>query len=298
MNFLTINISQLSLNMMIDYSAYKTKLLKKQTLGQGFIEQEVLKRLLDKLSFILIKPKRVLCIGSSHLNLAGNMQKIFPTADIHLCDLTNISPHTLPKNVTAIQCDIDKGLPYKANYFDLVISNLTLHKLDHTEHFIHQLKHILTVNGMGLFSLLGLDTLKEIAQAWAIVDKSPHIHPFFDMHDIGDITLKAGFLNPVLDVETLCLTYSNALKALTDIRALNDPLAHQHMRTTLTGKNKWQQFITALEMPLDHQQKIGITYEIIYGHVVKQGSNTSKLNQDNTAKITLDTLKQTLKQKQ
>ena len=112
------------------------------------------------------------------------------------------------------------------------------------------------------------------------------------MHDIGDLALQAGFEQPVLDVEIIKLTYNTTDKVIQDIKALHDPLAHTAMRQTLTGKKRWYKFTGQLKI----NSPIKITYEIIYGHMIKQDTNTAKLK-NNAAKITLESLKETLTRK-
>jgi malonyl-CoA O-methyltransferase len=281
---------------MFDYTLYKKKILSNKKINTaGFIEIEILDRLMDKLSFIKINPKNILCVGSSFGQLSQLMREKYPKANITCCDLltesitSSISQSTRIKHITQ---DIDLELPYQDNYFDLIISNLLLHKLDHTEHFIREVKRTLVNQGMCLFSMFGVETLKEVAIAWQQIDTHSHIQPFFDMHDIGDLALKAGFEQPVLDVEFIKFTYKQAKKAIQDIQELNDPLALENMRKTLTGKKRWNHFTQQLEAI----SPITITYEVIYGHIVKQVKNVSKLK-NNTAKVSIESLKETLNRK-
>jgi len=280
---------------MINYTLYKTKVLSSNNIESGFIEKEVLNRLLGKLDFILLKPQRILCIGNCCNLLISALKIRFPHAEIIY--LNCVKSQSLNKQEKYILCDIDTGLPFQANTFDFIISNLVLHKLEHTEHFIREIKRILEPEGMCLFSLLGMDTLKEISSAWKKVDNLAHVHDFYDMHDIGDLLLKVGFLNPVLDAENLMFTYTKYLQAFADIKDLNDPLAHEQMRMSLTGKNRWNAFIQQLKnLTLNRDGKIQMTYEIIYGHVIKPKKETAKLIK-NQVTVTLDSLKQSLKRK-
>ena len=43
----------------------------------------------------------------------------------------------------------------------------------------------------------------ELRDAWAQADDGTHVHPFTDMHDIGDGLIRAGLVEPVLDVSPL-----------------------------------------------------------------------------------------------
>jgi hypothetical protein len=52
--------------------------------------------------------------------------------------------------------------------------------------------------------------IKELKKSWAVVDNKPHVNTFADMHDIGDQLLQSGFQSPVMEMETLTLTYTTA----------------------------------------------------------------------------------------
>jgi malonyl-CoA O-methyltransferase len=41
----------------------------------------------------------------------------------------------------------------------------------------------------------------------SVAIKKPHVNTFADMHDIGDQLLQSGFQSPVMEMETLTLTY-------------------------------------------------------------------------------------------
>ena len=279
---------------MIDYTAYKRKVMAFSATEPGFIEREVAERLMDKLSFIHTEPRNILCLGSCFGELDNQLQERYPDARVVTADLLPIE--AMPPQQSGSQrvsADLDAGLPFASGCFDLVLSNLLLHKLDHTEHFMHELKRVLVPEGMALFTLFGVETLEEIARAWARVDRFAHVHPFFDMHDLGDLALRVGFKTPVLDSEKVTLTYSTPDQAIEDIRALNDPLAHTEMRRGLTGKSLWGGFLAALSAQ-GSPEGIGVSYELVYAHVIRPPHETAVL-QDNEARVTLDSLRQSLK---
>jgi malonyl-CoA O-methyltransferase len=73
---------------------------------------------------------------------------------------------------------------------------------------------VLKNNGLILFSTFGPNTLKELKKSWAVVDNKPHVNTFADMHDIGDQLLQSGFQSPVMEMETLTLTYQSVTDLL------------------------------------------------------------------------------------
>ena len=54
-------------------------------------------------------------------------------------------------------------------------------------------------NGLFIFTTVGLDTLKELRQAFASVDAQDHVNAFYDMHEIFElIQLIQIFMQQVL----------------------------------------------------------------------------------------------------
>ena len=79
---------------------------------------------------------------------------------------------------------------------------------------------VLRVGGLLSFTTLGPDTLKEIRTSFAGLDRHTHVNRFIDMHDVGDMLVRAGFANPVMDMEYLTLTYADAGAMMRELKAL------------------------------------------------------------------------------
>jgi malonyl-CoA O-methyltransferase len=62
-------------------------------------------------------------------------------------------------------------------------------------------RRVLRVDGLLMFSNFGPDTFRELRNAFAAMDETPHTLPFVDMHDFGDQLVEAGFTTPVMDME-------------------------------------------------------------------------------------------------
>jgi malonyl-CoA O-methyltransferase len=120
--------------------------------------------------------------------------------------------------------------------------------------------------GLLLFTTFGPDTLKELRQSWQSVDNFPHSSQYADMHDIGDELMKAGFSQPVMDMEIMTMTYSSVDYLMRDLKDIGASNTDTSRRKGLTGKARMQAFKQAYKQ---YQQADGLypaTYEVIYGH--------------------------------
>jgi malonyl-CoA O-methyltransferase len=129
-------------------------------------------------------------------------------------------------------------------------------------------RRVLRVDGLLMFSNFGPDTFRELRNAFAALDETPHTLPFVDMHDFGDQLVEAGFTTPVMDMEQITVTYDTAEALLRDVRAFGgNPLATR--RRGLVGRAAWQRMLAALESQRRPDGKLGLTFEVIYGHAFR-----------------------------
>jgi len=63
---------------------------------------------------------------------------------------------------------------------------------------LKELRRVLKVGGLLMFSCYGPDTLKELRSAFAAHDSAAHVHNFIDMHDLGDMLSACGYAAPVM----------------------------------------------------------------------------------------------------
>jgi len=165
-------------------------------------------------------------------------------------------------------------LPLGQTTVDLVWSNLALHWHPQPDRVFAEWRRVLRVDGLLMFSCFGPDTFKELRNAFAGIDDSAHILPFVDMHDFGDMLVNAGFSTPVMDMETITVTYDTVEKLLADVRAWGgNPLATRGLG--LLGRAAAARLRAALEATRRADGKLPLTFEIVYGHAFRPVPKTT-----------------------
>jgi malonyl-CoA O-methyltransferase len=117
-----------------------------------------------------------------------------------------------------------------------------------------------------MFTTFGPDTLMELRYSWQRADELEHVHGFVDMHDIGDAVVRAGFADPVMDVEQLTLTYPTISDLLRDLRHTGAQNALCSRRRTLTGARRYQAMCENYEQLRNADGVLPAGFEVIYGH--------------------------------
>jgi malonyl-CoA O-methyltransferase len=165
----------------------------------------------------------------------------------------------------ATVCADLEQLPLATASVDLIYSNAALQWCTDLEGTLRDLRRVLRPGGLLMFSTFGPDTLKELRQAWSEVDRKPHVSPFLDMHDIGDMLMKSRFAEPVMDAEFITMTYDNPRQLMRDIKGIGAHNAMEGRHRGLTGKQRMERFMQAYEQ-FRAQGRLPSTWEVVYGH--------------------------------
>ena len=239
--------------------------------GASRLEAEIGGRMLERLDYVKLAPRRILDAGSGPPQRA--LGKRYPDADVVALDFAlamlragkkRLFERRPPKAVTG---DITR-LPIAPGAIDLAWSNMALHWAGEPLAALREFHRVLRVDGLLMFSTLGPDTLAELRQAAG----ASRVHQFADMHDVGDMLVAAGFAEPVMDMERVTILYPDGEALLADLRAsgqtsaLAAPIGQP--RRGLAGRG----FRAALRNKLAAQQRDGklpVSYEVVYGHAWK-----------------------------
>jgi malonyl-CoA O-methyltransferase len=161
------------------------------------------------------------------------------------------------------------GLPQEAAV-DMIWANMALHVSAQPQKLLQIWHKYLAADGFLMFSCLGPDTLRELAEVYADAGwPAPH-HAFTDMHDWGDMLVQAGFAEPVMDMERITLTYDSREALVTELRQLGRNLNINRF-AGLRSRNWYEQFKNHLQKLSSEQGRnpLKITVEVIYGHAIK-----------------------------
>jgi malonyl-CoA O-methyltransferase len=126
----------------------------------------------------------------------------------------------------------------------------------------------LAVDGFLMFSTLGPGSLPELRSLYQAQGWGEPMAPLIDMHDLGDMLIQAGFADPVMDQETLTLTWPSAEAALAELRGLGGnahPDRHAGLRTP-----RWRsRLFDALQGQADAEGRVALRFELVYGHAFR-----------------------------
>jgi malonyl-CoA O-methyltransferase len=148
---------------------------------------------------------------------------------------------------------------------DLLWSNMALHAVRDPPALLARWRRALAPDGFLMCSTLGPGTLAELRALYRDLRWGSPGAAFVDMHDLGDMLVRAGFADPVMDQEPLRLAWATPEAALAELRTLGgnaDPARLPGLRTP-----RWRaRLLAALAERAGPDGRIAFGFEIVYGH--------------------------------
>lgn len=234
------------------------------------LQREVQAALLERLTFYLETPKRVVDVGAGTGRGAALLKQKYPKADVIAIDLALPMLRAAKQHSSWLKpfrrvCAKATALPLADHSVDVLYSNLCFQWVDDLPALFGECMRVLKPGGFLAFSSFGPDTLMELRAAWAAADQQAHVGRFLDMHDVGDAMLNAGLRDPVLDVFRYTLTYSEPRKLLEELQGLGSTNADRARFRGLTGKAGYQRMLAAYEA-MRTDGRIPATWEVVSAH--------------------------------
>ncbi len=150
----------------------------------------------------------------------------------------------------------------------LVWANMMLHLVPDPATLLRRWQRALEVDGFLMFSTLGPGSLAPLRALYAGQRWGPPHAPFVDMHDLGDLLVEAGFADPVMDQETVTLTWADAAALLDELRGLGGNAATGRAPGLRTPR--WRAaLLRDLQALAGPDGRPRLDFEIVYGHAFK-----------------------------
>ena len=214
-------------------------------------------RIIDSLDVINIKFKKILILGDHGSEIYKYIDKKFKEAEVEVYDIkTKFSKSDLDI-LKKSNIDIDFWTPQE-NEFDLIISNFYLNICEDLKKILSKIMKSLLPNGFFLatlpspenFSLLRSAMMKTDMQLYGGTYNRFNRAP--ELHTIIDLLKKNNFKIPLVDYETIDLTYKQFNKLLNDVRSMNLSYYQKDKKNTFEKKSYFSKLEGNFEKENDH----------------------------------------------
>jgi malonyl-CoA O-methyltransferase len=242
-----------------------------------WLHGEVARRMAERLDIIRLKPARVIDWGAFVGGSLDSLARACPGAAIvpvepdparRLAGAARRQPWWSPARWSGAAAAALTPQGVTAGSAQLLWSNMHLHAVADPQALMAMWHAALQTEGFLMFSTLGPGSLTPLRAAYARLGWPVPFAPFVDMHDLGDMLVQAGFADPVMDQETLTLTWPDGQASIDELRTLGGNVArgrHPGLRTP-----RWRaQLAAQLQSDCSQAGRVALPFEIVYGHAFK-----------------------------
>jgi malonyl-CoA O-methyltransferase len=233
------------------------------------LQATVAAELLERLQTFGLAPATVLDLGAGTGRVTRELKRRYRRALVVALDLApgmlrQARRHLRPWRRFARVCGDAQQLPLKDASVDVIVSNLMLQWCQPLDAALAEVRRVLKPAGLFAFSTFGTDTLWELRAAWAEADGYTHVNHFADVHEVGDALVRAGLMEPVLDVDRIEVAYPDVLALMRDLKAIGAHNVTAGRPRALTGRARLARLTQAYER---HRRdgRLPSTWEVVYG---------------------------------
>lgn len=279
-----------------------------------YINDEIATNLVDRAEFILKDFPSVVDLGCGNGNLLAYLRqreqeemindrfqmKDYFALDVSLEHLENVQKEfkgleTNPFHIHSVVAS-PEALPFKEENFDLVFGNQGMHWVNHPHETLNQVFRILKDDGVFIGAFMGGDTLHELRSSFIFAEQereggvSPHVSPFLNARDVGDMMARIGFNLPTIDVDEITVYYPDAFTLMHHLQMMGESSALTDARGIISKETIYGAAAIYDSLYYDEEKKgIPATFQIIYAigwkphpnqpKPVKRGSATVSMKQ-------------------
>jgi len=180
---------------------------------------EVGRRLLERLDGLRFEPERIVDLGCGTAQRTLDLRARYPQAQILAIDSASVMLAQAKRRRGRwrprfhLACADVSALPLAEGSIDLAYANLSLQWSTDLAATLSGLRRIMRPRGLLLMTLPGPDTLTQLQRAGAIVNAGVSTHA----QELGDLLIRTGFQEPVLDTDWLTTRHADLPALLADL---------------------------------------------------------------------------------
>ena len=235
------------------------------------LQREIAARLTETLDYAKRAPTRILDLGSGPGIDSAMLRKRYPKAQVIALDAARpmlvearrrMGLFGLTARFDRVAGDA-RALPLADGSIDLVWSNLCLQWCPDLDAVFDEVRRVLAPEGLFLFTTFGPRTLEELAAAWVAAGEPSRVSSFPDMPEVGDALTRAGFRDPVLDLDAIVERCADPRTVIAKLKAIGATHADADRPRGLTGPRRLARMLEAYRGLAAPDGTVTATWEVI-----------------------------------
>jgi NADH dehydrogenase [ubiquinone] 1 alpha subcomplex assembly factor 5 len=235
--------------------------------ARDFLFREAADRLADRLDDVARDFPVALDLGSRN----GQLREMLDgRGNIGTLVQTDCSPALLAQGQgLRAACD-EEALPFADASLDLAMSVLSFSWINDVPGTLVQLRRALKPDGLLLVMAYGGKTLQELrdvlTRATLEIEggTAAYVSPYVDVRDAGSLLQRAGFALPVVDSETVTVSYEHIFALMHDLRGMGEGNALVTRRKTFAKRHVFMRAAELYQQDYaDAEGRITATFEFV-----------------------------------
>lgn len=251
------------------------------TASAPWLHEEAARRMAERLAIVRMQPQTVLAWGAQVGGGLPALRTAYPKA--RLLAVEPVAEAAAPLKQRGKWFGLSLPLPLRRRQAErvdpaqllpgaagLVWSNMGLHGVADPQALLRQWHAALMVDGFLMFSTLGPGSLQTLSEVYVRHAWGPAHAAFVDMHDLGDMLVAAGYADPVMDQETITISWPGVPQMLAELRSLGGNAAPGRFAGLRTPR--WRQRLhetLQAELGAAEGGRVSLSFELVYGHAFK-----------------------------
>ena len=238
--------------------------------GHDFLHRHAAAGICDRLDDVVRPFPTAIDLGTHGGVLADHLSNRDTIDTVVRCDLSPEMAGAAGATGPTVVAD-EEMMPFGEATADLIVSTLALHWTNDLPGALVQINRTLRPDGLFLGALLGGNSLSElrIALTEAEIEISgganPRLSPLTDIRDLGGLLQRAGFALPVVDRETVTVTYDNVFRLITDLRGMGETNASLNRDRKIPPRAFWPRVAEIYhDRFAEADGRIPVTFELIH----------------------------------
>lgn len=237
-----------------------------------YLKDEIGYRVADRIKDVARKFPVALDLGCGRGHIAKYIDEDM-VGKLYMCDMAEkmLEQAEPPEGIPTIKVIADEEfLPFKENSLDLVVSSLSLHWVNDLPGTLKQISQCLRKDGALIGAMFAGDTLFELRCALQLAEQeleggfAPHISPFTEMQDLGNLLSRANFNLLTVDTDSLIVNYPSMYELMHDLKGMGENNASWSRKGMLHRETTKRAAAIYKEMYSNDDGTIPATFNILY----------------------------------
>ncbi|XP_072030985.1 arginine-hydroxylase NDUFAF5, mitochondrial-like [Amphiura filiformis] len=237
-----------------------------------YIKDEIGYRVADRIRDVARKFPVALDLGCGRGHIAKHLDEEM-VGKLYLCDMAEkmLEQAEPMEGIPTVKVIADEEfLPFKENSLDLVVSSLSLHWVNDLPGTMRQIHYALKKDGAFIGAIFGGDTLFELRCSLQLAELereggfAPHVSPFTEMQDIGNLLSRANFTLLTVDTDTMTVNYPSMFELMQDLKGMGENNAAWSRKAMLHRDTMKAAAAIYKDMYGNEDGSVPATFQIIY----------------------------------